>query len=263
MTTPAPLDALTVTADELDALARRLGADRFPGVTRSLFDSVPDAHHAALVDGFLAALAARGLLAERDGELVAPPAVAALLAPELRGDTRYEVERIEADTTAVTALGAASTAVVWHHADGLLHRFELVGTDGDVAGALLRVIDPPASAASSRARPFASTRDRLLAARGRPGGPVAGFAVALADGWRATTVVRRLSHARSVPAASWLAVVDGGPGRLWLVEPDPESPHDGLLDGDDPALLLSPVDADDLRRRLGSWCGAEEAATGS
>jgi hypothetical protein len=77
----------------------------------------------------------------------------------------------------------------------------------------------------------------------------------LAGHWRASTVLTQVGAAAAGPVMSWLAVVDGGPGRVWLVEPDPDSPDDGPLDGDDPLCRVTPIDPATLHRTLTAWCG--------
>jgi len=250
--------SLTVTADELDALARRLGARRFPGVAGSVFDVIGPEHHHVLTASLLTGLAARGLLAEREGRLVTTPEVAALLAPTLRGRIRYGVERIEAGSRITTAVGEVDGIVVLHRADGPYHRFDCVGTDGDVARVLASLVDvsahtgasPPASGATFRCR-----RSRLLAAGERPELVPAEVAL-LGDGWLATTTVEQAGATSAATAAmSWLSIMDSGPGRVWLVEPDGAPGDDGLLGDDDPVYRLTPVDPPALHRRLAAWCG--------
>ena len=128
---------LTATADELDALARRLGADRFPGVTRSVFDELPAERHPLLTERFVATLAARGLVVEQDGRVVLAPGAAALLDPVVTGTLRYVVDREDADGTEswVVAVGRRGH-VVRHRATGDLHRFDLLDTAGDADAAL-------------------------------------------------------------------------------------------------------------------------------
>lgn len=256
---PAPANTsgalrLTVTADELDALARRLGAVRFPGVAGSVFDTIGAEHHPLLAERLLATLVARGVVAERDGELVADPGVATLLAPTLHGQIRYEIERTEPDGRLTTALGVAGDIVVWQRAEGAYHRFDLVGTDGDPAPALAALVNAAPGVPEPAARPFRSRRTRLAAAGQQPRGVPAAFA-ALAVDWRATTVITQVGATATVSAMSWLAVIDGGPGRVWLIEPDPSSPDDGLLDGDDPLCRVTPTDPGSLHRHLAAWCG--------
>lgn len=260
------VDSLTVTADELDALARRLGARRFPGVASSVFDVIGPEHHHVLTASLLAGLAARGLLAEREGRLVSPPDVAALLAPTLRGDIRYGVERVEAGSRITTAVGEVDGIVVLHRADGPYHRFDCVGTDGDVARVLASLVDastdadadadddpdagPPTGRATVRCR-----RSRLLAAGERPE-LVPAEVAGLGDGWLATTTVEQAGSGSAATAAmSWISIMDSGPGRVWLVEPDDAPGDDGLLGDDDPIYRLTPVDAPGLHRRLAAWCG--------
>lgn len=257
--TTGPVDtarslSLTVTVDELEALARRLGARRFPGVAGSIFDMIDAEHHPLLVERLLATLVARGLVAERDGELVADPEVATLLAPTLRGRIRYEIERTEPDGRLTTALGVADNVVVWQRAEGAYHRFDLVGVDGDPAPALAALADAAPGEPEAATRPFRARRSRLAAVGERPQGVPVAFA-AVAAGWRATTVITQVGGAAGAPAMSWLAVVDGGPGRVWLIEPDPTSPDDGPLDGDDPLCRVTPTNPEGLHRRLTTWCG--------
>ena len=254
------MNSLTVTADELDALARRLGTARFPGVGDSLFDAVPGTYHSVISDHILAGLTARGMIAERDGRIVASPPVAALLAPTLRGAIRYEIERIEPAGTSVTALSEANGMVVWHRAEGLYHRFDLIGTDGDIARVLAELLDPAEGVATTRPadvhrRPFRRRRSALVAAAEQPQAVPATFA-ALADHWRATTTICQLGTLNGTPAASWFTVVDGGQEHWWLVETDPDSTEDGLLEADDPMLAVIPLDATALRRHLDRWCGS-------
>lgn len=194
------------------------------------------------------------MVAEREGRVVASPSVAALLAPTLRGAIRYEIERIEPAGSTVTALGETDGMVVWHRAEGLYHRFDLVGTDGDVAQALAALLDPAEEAAASPAsdrgrRPFRRRRSALVSAAARPRAVPATFA-ALTDRWRATTTICQLGTLDGAPATSSLTMVDGGPGYSWLVEVDPDSPDDGLLETDDPMLAVTPVDATTLHRHL-------------
>jgi hypothetical protein len=234
---------LLVTADELDALARRLGASRFPGVTTSLFDTVGAEHHRVLTDRLLATLIARGLVEERDSRLVAPAETAALLGPTLCGGIRYEIERTDPDARAVTALGAFAGLVVWHRADGLYHRFDAVSTDGDVARALVDLVDPAPGPAAGR--PFRA-RHSALPSR----------LESLPDGWRATTTITQAAAPDGVTALSWVSIVDCGDGQVWLLEPDPDSPDDGLAAGDDPVLRATPVDPAGLLAYLTDWCGS-------
>jgi hypothetical protein len=242
--------SLVVTADELDALARRLGATGFPGVCGSVFDTVGAEHHRTLTAALLATLAARGLIAERADRLVARPDVALLLAPTLHGPVRYEVERVEPHQRSTTAVGASGSTVVWHRADGPYHRFDLVGTDGDVAAVLAALLDPSPGPSAPEARQFRGRQSRLASAGSRPEAVPAAFA-ALADGWRATTTLTQVGAAAGVPAMSWLTVIDGGAGRVWLTEPDTES-----VDDNDPHCVVTPVTPECLNRRLAAWCGS-------
>lgn len=250
---------LTLTGDELTAIARRLGARRFPGVGSSVYDEVPAAHHGVLTKSLLASIAARGLVAEQDGRLIASPHVAMLLGPSLRSGISYSITRVTEDGhQSTTALGAVDTTVVWHRADGPFHRFDVVRTDGDIGAALLDVVDPSPAATEPEpaphlagARRFRRRRSQLRQATTRPELVPPAFGEAL-DHWRATTTVTQVGAPSGAVAFSWLAVVDAGPGRLWSVEPDSASPDDGLLDSDDPLLVLTPLDRRGLRARLSS-----------
>jgi len=240
---------LMLTADELDALARRLGAVRFPGVTESLFDTIDRRHHDLLADRLLAGLTARGLIAGDGPRVLARPEVATLLAPTLRGSIWYGVERTEPGLRFTTAVGEFERAVVWHRAEGPYHRFDLVGTDGDVANALADLID--ASAGAPVAGSAFRARHSRLAAAGEGPDLVPGAFAAVGDGWRATTTVTQ-AGATATPSVSWLSIIDGGPGRVWMVEPDPD---DAVLSADDPACRVTPVDPAGLRRHLTAWSG--------
>jgi hypothetical protein len=260
MTVTAAATHLTLTADELDAIARRLGARRFPGVGASIYDDVPAAHHRLLTDRLLAAAMARGILAERGGRLIAAPQVALLLGPSLRGSVSYTVERADSHgARSTTALGAANGAVVWHRADAGFHRFEVLRSDGDVAAALMGLLAAPDGPVVAAGQPFRRRRSQLEQAGDRPGLVPESFA-AIADLWGATTTLTQVGAPNGSPGFSWLTVVDAGPGRIWTVEPDPRSPDDGLLAGDDPVLTVTPTATDALETRLAAWCGCVAAA---
>jgi hypothetical protein len=261
---------LTVTADELDALARRLGATRFPGVAGSIFDTVGPEHHSPLTGSLLAGLTARGLIAEYDGRLVATREVATLLAPTLHGRVWYLVERTEPGSRVRTAVGEVDGIVVLHRADGPYHRFDLVGTDGDVPRVLSALADPSPgppvtthpllcrlgptpSPRRSRANQGDMEIEPPLFALDRRG--EGAELAALADGWLATTTVGQAGTPGGAPAMSWLSIMDSGAGRVWSVEPDPGPGDDGLLDGDDPLYRLTPIDPGSLHQRLTTWCG--------
>jgi len=197
---------LTATADELDALARRLGADRFPGVTRSVFDELPADRHPLLAERFVATLAARGLVVEHEGRLVLAPGAAALLDPVVTGTVRYVVDREDATGTesSVVAVGRRGH-VVRHRVDGDLHRFDLLDTGGDVDAALAALGVPVAPAgAVARAVPGRTLADQLPAP----------------EHWHSVAVVRRVEElAGDASAVSWRVTVDLGDGDVRTVEP--------------------------------------------
>ena len=207
---------LTATADELDALARRLGADRFPGVTRSVFDELPADQHPLLTERFVATLAARGLVVEQDGRLVLAPGAAALLDPVVTGTLRYVVDREDADGTesSVVAVGRRGH-VVRHRVTGDLHRFDLLDTTGDADAALAAVGVPAVPAgATTRAVPGRTLADQLPAP----------------EHWHSVTVVRRIEElAGDTTAVSWRISVDLGGGDVRTVEP---AADDDTLDPD-------------------------------
>lgn len=207
---------LTATADELDAVARRLGADRFPGVTRSIFDELPAHHHPLLTERFVATLAARGLVLEHDGQLVLAPGAAALLDPVVTGPVWYVVDREDAAgaESGVIAVGRHGH-VVRHRVSGDLHRFDLLGTDGDADAALVAV-GVPAVPAGAAARAVSGRRlaDQLPAP----------------ELWDGITVIRRIEEVETdATAASWRVTVDLGGGDVRTVEPDAD---DDTLDPD-------------------------------
>lgn len=255
-----PLASVLLTGDLLDAIARRLGARRFPGVGSSLYDAVPAEHHADLTERLVAALVTRGDFADRAGGLVTTPEVAALLAPVIRGGPYYKIDRTSTDGHQVTALAEADGAVVWHRAEGAYHRFDLLRTDGDLAAALYALLDPSPGQPAPDARPFDRRRSRLTAAGEQPRLVPAQFAQ-IAETWRATTTVSQVGtpYAGTV-ALSWLSVIDGGPGQVWLVEPAPDTPEDGILDSDDPVYAVAPAGPAAVRGRLAAWCGTVLAA---
>jgi len=207
---------LIATADELDALARRLGADRFPGVTRSVFDELPADSHPLLTGRFVATLAARGLVVEDDGRVVLAPGAAALLDPVVTGPVRYVVDREDATgaDSSVVAVGRRGH-VVRHRMSGDLHRFDLLGTDGDADTALAELGVPAAPAgAVTRAVPGRRLADHLPPP----------------ERWHSITVVRRVEEVASdVTAVSWRVTVDLGDGDVRTVEP---ATDDDTLDPD-------------------------------
>ena len=225
---------LTATADELDALARRLGADRFPGVTRSIFDELPADRHPLLAERFVATLTARELVLSRDGRLVLAPGAAALLDPVVTGPVRYVVEhegrlvlapgaaalldpvvtgtvRYVVDREDATGTESSVVAVgrrghvVRHRVDGDLHRFDLLDTGGDVDAALAALGVPVAPAgAVARAVPGRTLADQLPAP----------------EHWHSVAVVRRVEElAGDASAVSWRVTVDLGDGDVRTVEP--------------------------------------------
>jgi hypothetical protein len=245
---------LTATADELDAVARRLGADRFPGVAQSIFDTTPTDLHQLLAERFTATLQARRLVAEQGGRLVLAPAAAALLDPVVTGPVRYAVHCTGDDREAASMLAVGHRGeVVWHRVRAQLHRFDLLGTDGDVAAALCRVLGLPAPPAAGARRAASRPRGRIDVAGSR----LAGHPPP-ADRWQAVTIVQRVddvgtSDTDAAVAVSWLAVVDAGPDGLVTVTPAGEG--DALDPDADPLLAVTPTDPPALAGRLASWCG--------
>lgn len=247
---PAPA-CLVATADELDALARRLGADRFPGVRQSVFDRMPAEHHDALVDGFVATLRARGLVADGTAGPELALAAVMLLDPVVTGPVRYAVHRVEdgRESGSIIAVGRGGE-VVWHRTRGDLHRFDLLGTGSDAATALSALLALPDAATvptppRPAGRPRTVTRSQL--ASSLP--PV--------DSWRALSLIQRVDDVDGTQAAvavSWLAVVDASPAALVTVEPAAAS--DGLDPDAEQLLVVAPTDIPTISRRLGSWCGA-------
>lgn len=240
------------TAHELDALARRLGADRFPGVSSSVFDDVPLNDHGSLAEGLMANLVAREVVQVCEGRVEAIGVGGALLAPVVHGAMRIMVERTEGETRTTTALGVDGDVVVWHRSEGDLHGFDLVADDGDPVSPLLELIDaPPAGPPAGDASSFTTTSHRLArAVDGDPGRFMPTAFVDALDRWRATTTVRRLEAVDGTASAAWISIIDGGQGRIWAVEADPNDPAD-VLDGDDPGLLINPVT--DVSAHVRSW----------
>lgn len=204
---------LTATADELDALARRLGADRFPGVQRSIFDEVPAALHPLLTERFVATLAARGLVAVEGDRLVLAPGAAAVLDPVVTGPVRYLVDHEDADgvRSGLVAVGRRGH-VVLHRVSGDLHRFDLLGTDGDAEAAIGVPVAPVE--AVRRAVP-----GRTLASQ-----------LPDPEEWRSLSVVRRIESVdEDATSFSWRVTVDLGDGDVRTVEP---AADDDTLDPD-------------------------------
>jgi hypothetical protein len=246
---PEPV-CLVATADELDALARRLGADRFPGVRQSVFDRLPAEHHEALADGFVATLRARGLVADGTAGPELMPAAALLLDPVVTGPVRYAVHRVEngRESGSIIAVGRGGE-VVRHRTRGDLHRFDLLGTGGDAAAALSPLLALPDTAAvPTAARP---------AGRPRPV-PQSQLSSSLPpmDSWHAVSLVQRVDDVDGTQAAvavSWLAVVDARPAALVTVEP---TDADGMDPDTEQLLVVVPTDVPAISRRLAAWCGA-------
>jgi hypothetical protein len=245
---PGPV-CLVATADELDALARRLGADRFPGVRQSVFDTMPAEHHVALADSFIATLRARGLVVDGTAGPELTSTAALLLDPVVTGPVRYAVHRTEdgRESGSIIAVGRGGE-VVWHRTRGDLHRFDLLGTGGDAAAALSALLAPPdAAAVPTPARP---------AGRPRPvtQSQLAGSLPPM-DSWRAVSLVQRVDDVdgTAAVAVSWLAVVDASPAALATVEPAAS----GGMDPDaEQLLLVAPTDVPAISRRLAAWCRA-------
>jgi hypothetical protein len=242
---PGPV-CLVATADELDALARRLGADRFPGVRQSVFDRLPAEHHEALVNGFVATLRARGLVVDGTaGPGLTPPA-ALLLDPVVTGPVRYAVHRTEdgRESGSIVAVGRGGE-VVWHRTRDDLHRFDLLGTGGDAAAALCPLLAlPEAAATPTPARP--ASRPRPVS-RSQLAGSLPPM-----DSWRAVSLVQRVDDVdgTAAVAVSWLAVVDASPAALVTVEPAAA----GGMDPDaEQLLIVAPTDAAAISRRLAAW----------
>ncbi len=246
---------LVATAHELDALARRLGASRFPGVSSSVFDDAPASEHAPLADGLIANLVARQVVQVSDGRIEAIGPGGALLAPVVHGTVRIVVERTVGEDRTTTALGVDGDLVVWHRADGELHGFDLVADDGDPVPPVLELIDAPA-AGPPVGEPSSFTTSRRRLARAVNGDVVRSlptpFVEAL-DHWHATTTVTRLASADGTASAAWLTVVDGGLGRVWAIEADPADGAD-VFAGEEPGLLVRPVA--DVAHRMRSWWDA-------
>jgi hypothetical protein len=246
---PGPA-GLVATADELDALARRLGADRFPGVRRSVFDQVPAEHHDALAAGFVATLRARGLVADGAAGPELTPTAVLLLDPVVTGPVRYAVHRTEdgRESGSIVAVGRGGE-VVWHRTRGDLHRFDLLGTGGDAAAALSTLLAlsdaatvPQPARPAGRPRPV--TRSQLASS------------LPPMDSWRAVSLVQRVDDVDGTEAAvavSWLAVVDASPAALVTVEPAAAS---GMDPEAEQLLAVAPTDGPAISRRLAAWCRA-------
>ncbi len=223
---------IDLTADQLVALATRLGVPGIPGVRSALLEDGPP----ELADALLLTLEAVGHVI-RDGEqLVVDPDLALLLVPLLEGEC-WVVERADQDSATTTVVCRLDDVVVVHARSGELHTLQLAE---DLATALLGLLDASAAAAEN-VHGVRAARSRLLDR------PVLASTVGT---WRATTTLQRLSTPAAVEKAG---VIDGGPGRVWWVTLDPDA--DDALE-DDPTLLAVPAGPGALGPLLTVWAGA-------
>jgi hypothetical protein len=238
--------AVRLTGDELTALARGLGAPFFPGVTRSLYDDLDPDVHARLDGGFLATLMARGLL-EPDGDHLWPAEpLGALMAAFASHRTYVVIEQTgSAVEPSVRALAAGDDGTVHHRIGEPVHVLELDAAPLGTALADL-VGRSPGAGRPGRHR-YRGQRSTIVDVV-----PVA------AGGWRRTTAMVRSDMGRHVRVDGFLAVLDGGPGELWLVTDDEADARtdidtDAGPDTADPSVVARPADADDVDAALAAF----------
>lgn len=229
--------AVCLTGDELTVLARRLGAARFPGVRDSAYDVLDEGLHQVLDERFLGCLWARELLEVRqdgtqDGLLWPGEPLASLVEAVASHEMYVAVEELLPDEsnpgpgsglrtlTQTNAFMIGAGAVVLHRIAEPLHLLELAA-DVSVESELAKLLDPSPGA-------------------GRPGrrchrGRKSGLATIVADAPSPrVTVLTRSDHRDDARAHGFLAIIDSGPGELWLVVEDDR--YDDLRA--DPAQLL-------------------------
>ncbi|KLL11327.1 hypothetical protein [Protofrankia coriariae] len=213
--TKKPPTAVRLTGDELTAIARCLGARRFPHVPYSGYNEIDEELHPLLDDELLAGLAARGLVdVHADGELRLAGPLASVVGAVAAGRVHIAVEQIrpagDPGTTRACALVAGDRGLVRHWSDGPLHDLEH-DPDTHALDVRLRVtlsdlVNPSPGTGRPGRRRLRATERRLADALPAP-----------ADGWRRVTVLARTDDAGDdARVDGLLAVFDGGPGELWL-----------------------------------------------
>lgn len=206
-----------LTADELTAIARGIGAPRFPGVGPTLYDELAPELHTLLDERLHASLVARGALApDGDGELLPLPPFDAVLTAVLTHRTYVAVEQLApavgAGEFVTRAFLAGEHGVVRHTAAEPFHSLQL--TPGPLSAALTEPLVP------NTAEVIVTESQRRRRYRGRLSG-LAELIPAPERGWRRAVGLTRTDVAEDrVRVEAFLALFDGGPDGLWLVGED-------------------------------------------
>lgn len=236
-----PASVIRLTSDELTAIAHNLGATLFPGVAASCFDAVAPEQHAALADAFLLSLVARDLLApDEEGVLWPAEELAALIGVVADHRVRLTVEQTMPATHPDTVLRwevmVGVAGVIRHLVDNPIHHFEVEPAESEPAesdaaarlgaadlaaraeAALTDLVDRPDGAGEPARRQRWGQRSRLADVVPAPEG-----------GWRRVTLLTRADGDERARIDGFLGVLDGGPGRLWLVHDDTGSEDTGTV----------------------------------
>ncbi|MEO3862843.1 hypothetical protein [Acrocarpospora sp. B8E8] len=215
-------DVISLTGDELTAIAHGLGAGSFPGVGASCYDAVGPELHSVLDHGFLMSLVARGLLApDEDGVLQPSEELAVLIGAVGDHRAHLSVEQTISGSVLRWEVMTSDAGVVRHLVDDPIHLFALDPAGTDLAVVLADLVDRSEGCGESgRRRRCASKAAGLDDVVQAPEG-----------GWRRVTRLARADVKGGARVDGSLAILDGGPGQIWLVHED---------DADD-VLVATPV----------------------
>lgn len=227
-------DVISLTGDELTAIAHGLGVDAFPGVRSSCFDAAGPELRTTLAHGFLMSLVARGLLApDADGVLHPSDELAVLIGTVASHRVHLSVEQRMPETHPGSTLRweimTARAGVVRHLVDDPIHLFAIDPAGTDPASVVADLVDHSAGPGAPGRERRHGRRSRLDEIVPAPGG-----------GWRRVTRLTRADADGRVRIDGFLEILDGGPGHLWLV-------HDDTVDE---TLVAVPVSASEVDAAL-------------
>lgn len=251
-----PASIIRLTSDELNAIARGLGAPLFPGVRASCFDALAPEQHPPLVDSFLLSLVARDLLTpDPDGVLWPVAELAALISVVADHQVHLSVEQTLPATQPGMVLRwevlAGPAGVVRHLVDDPIHHFEIDLAGDDPVDDGLAGNRPSGGALAARAVAAVAALVDVSAGVGAPGrrqrfgrrSHLAEVVPAPEGGWQRVTLLSRADAEQDTCLEGFLGVLDGGPGQLWLV-------HDDIGGDDAEAVVAVPASSSDVDAAL-------------